>query len=364
MKKIILLVLIVFGIIFAVKILFKNKNIDTQINKTLVTSSPGVNQDSKTIPLTTTVMENLDTPWSIVFLPDNKMLVTERNGRVTLDGKEITRLNKVKEIGEGGLLGAAIFPPEFKQNNYIYFYYTYDGGDQGTFNRLVRMKLENNQLFDEKIIIDSIPGASNHNGGRIKFGPDEMLYITTGDAQNPSQAQDRNSFSGKILRLDKEEKISIYSYGHRNPQGLAWNDKSEFYSTEHGRSGILSGLDEFNKIDEGNNYGWPDIEGDEIRTNMIRPLFHSGSDTWAPGGLAYLNGSFYFTGLRGQALYKVTIIDGRTQLNEYFKYEFGRIRDVVIGPDNMIYISTSNLDGRGNPKQGDDKIIRINPEKL
>ena len=362
MKNTILLI-IVFGLIYAFSsYLTKNKNTQLQTNKN-ISPTKTTNKIPTEFPLTSTVYNNLDTPWSIVFLPNKKMLTTERNGTVRLDGKIITTLPEVSEIGEGGLLGAAIHP-EFEKNHYIYFYYTYSNNGEDTLNRVVRMTFENEKLSDEKVIVDEIPGASNHNGGRLKFGPDELLYITTGDAQNPSQAQDKNSLAGKILRMDKNEKVIVYSYGHRNPQGLAWDDKEQLFATEHGRSGQPSGLDEFNKINEGKNYGWPTIQGDETGEGMETPLLNSGDDTWAPAGLAFYKGSFYFGGLRGEALYKVTLVNEKPKLKEYFKGEFGRIRDVVLGPDNMLYISTSNQDGRGSPKSGDDKILRINPELL
>ena len=254
----------------------------------------------------------------------------------------------------------AVLHPDFESNHYIYFYYTYSSNNDDTLNRVVRMTFENDKLSDEKIIVDSIPGAANHNGGRLKFGPDKALYITTGDAQNPSMAQNSNTLSGKILRVATDGKPTVYSYGHRNPQGLVWDGQGQLYATEHGPST----LDEFNKIQQGKNYGWPEIQGDEATSGMETPLLNSGNNTWAPAGLAFYNGSFYFGGLRGQALYKVTIVNGRPELKEYFKNEFGRIRDVVLGPDNMLYITTSNQDGRGNPKTGDDKIIRVNPNRL
>lgn len=316
------------------------------------------------IPLSETVMTGLDTPWSIVFMPDRRILVTERHGTVRIGSEIIATIESVYEIGEGGLMGAAL-DPDFSKNQHIYFYYTYTGRGDNTLNRVVRMTFINNRLTDEKIIVDAIPGAANHNGGRIKFGPDGYLYVTTGDAQTPSRAQDKNSLSGKILKVSVSGKTEIYSFGHRNPQGLAWNDSGVLYATEHGRSGIQSGLDEFNRIEPGKNYGWPDIEGDEKRTGMESPIIHSGSfSTWAPAGLAYLDGAFYFGGLRGSALYRVIIDDDGAKVTEHLKGEFGRIRDVVVGPDNMIYISTSNLDGRGLPKKNDDRIVRINPNKL
>ena len=272
------------------------------------TSQQKSNQETETtptsedIPLTSVVLQNLDTPWSIVFLPSGQMLVTERKGTVRLNNEVIATFPQVKEIGEGGLMGMVLHP-EFESNHFIYFYYTYQGNDSQTLNRVVRMKFEDNKFSDEKIIVDGIAGASNHNGGRIKFGPDKNLYITTGDAQNPSRAQDTNSLSGKILRVINDGKASVYSYGHRNPQGLAWDETGQLYATEHGRSGIQSGLDEFNRITEGKNYGWPDIEGTATRSGMETPVLNSGpTTTWAQAGKALYNGTFYFGGLRGEAV--------------------------------------------------------------
>ncbi|MBI5127564.1 PQQ-dependent sugar dehydrogenase [Candidatus Roizmanbacteria bacterium] len=363
MRKIFLLV-IVFGFVYILSsTLLKNKT-SPPLPEKQSQSKVKPTKTNSDVGLTSVVYENLDTPWAIVFLPDNKLLVTERKGTVRINNKVITDLPQVAEVGEGGLLGAAIHP-DFEKNHFIYFYYTYSARGDNTLNRVIRMTLENDRLSNEKIIVDEIPGASNHNGGRLKFGPDKNLYITTGDAQNPSQAQDKTSLAGKILRMTPDEKVSTYSYGHRNPQGLAWDEKGQLYATEHGRSGLQSGLDEFNKIIEGKNYGWPTIEGEETGNGMETPLLNSGAnDTWAPAGLAFYNGTFYFGGLRGQALYRIKLVNGKPELKEYFKNEFGRIRDVVLGPDNMLYISTSNQDGRGNPKLGDDKIIRVNSEKL
>lgn len=334
------------------------------------------NGQTTNTPTATIVAEKLDTPWAIAFLPDNSFLVTERSGNIKLitnnEQTTVTTLSNVKEIGEGGLLGIALHP-DFASNNAIYLYYTYSNNGNNTLNRVSRMIYKNKQLTDEKIILDKIPGASNHNGGRIKFGPDKLLYIGTGDAQEPSLAQDKNSLAGKILRVTDEGKTPqgnpfnnpIFSYGHRNVQGLAWDKKGAFWATEHGRSGIQSGLDELNQMQAGINYGWPIIQGNETKAGLESPKKNSDTSTWAPAGAAFVENALFFGGLRGQTLYKATIQNNQvTAIEEYFNGEYGRIREVIIGPDDMLYISTSNNDGRGLPKNGDDKIIRVNPAKL
>ncbi len=334
---------------------------------------------SPVTPVTSIVAQNLDTPWSIVFLPNESFLVTERKGDVWLmdpngnpSKDPIATIKNAKEIGEGGLLGITIHP-NFENNNFVYLYYTYSQTQDNTLNRVVRMVFKEQKLEGETIIVDKIPGASNHNGGRIKFGPDGFLYIATGDAQNPSSAQDKNATSGKILRVTDQGKPAtgnpfgnlVYSFGHRNVQGLAWDTNGNLWATEHGRSGALSGLDELNLIKPGQNYGWPDIEGDEKRSGMETPRQNSGSTTWAPSGAAFIGNSFFFGGLRGQTLYEAIIENGKVlEVKEHLKGEFGRIRDVVLGPDGLLYVTTSNQDGRGVPKTGDDKIIKVNLQKL
>ena len=201
-----------------------------------------------------------------------------------------------------------------------------------------------------------------------------MLYITTGDAGKSSLAQDKNSLAGKILRVRDDGSIpdenpfgnEVYSYGHRNPQGLTWDDDGNLWSTEHGRSGALSGLDELNLIRPGENYGWPTIQGDEKRFDMNTPIINSGPDvTWAPASALYWDGSIFFGGLRGETLYEAQLQNGIiVGLKSHFKKEFGRIRTVALGPDGMFYITTSNRDGRGTVRDGDDKIIRLNPAQF
>ncbi len=341
-------------------------------NKPSVTTNPNpqpIQASPTPTPQTTeeftVIAKNLDTPWGIVFLPDKSILVTERFGRVSLIDSSgnltpIATLTQVKEIGEGGLLGITL-DPDFSSNYFVYLYYTYQANGDNTLNRVVKMIYKDQKLSDEQTIVDKIPGASNHNGGRLKFGPDKLLYITTGDASEPSLAQDKNSLAGKILRVNAEGKVEVYSYGHRNPQGIAWDSSGKLWETEHGRSGALSGLDEINLIQQGKNYGWSIIQGDETKPGMEKPVKNSGSTTWAPAGAAFVGNSFFFGGLRGQTLYEAIIQDNQvTDLKEHFKNQFGRVRDIVIGPDGMLYITTSNKDGRGSPASDDDKIIKIN----
>jgi len=323
---------------------------------------------------TEVIADNLDIPWDFAFLPDNTLLVTERAGRVVRVGNgERHTVADVRHTSEGGLLGIALHP-NFSTNYWVYLYQTTDVNGPLE-NRVLRYIYHDGDFSFDQIIIDGIPGAQNHDGGRIEFGPDGFLYITTGDAGNASSAQDTNSLAGAILRITDEGSIpsinpfdnAIYSYGHRNPQGLAWDAGNRLWSTEHGRSGLLSGYDEINLITKGSNYGWPDSEGDTVAEGTVAPILHSGATTtWAPASLAYRDAgmhygaSLFFGGLRGQALYEA-ILDGEevVEVIAHFEGEFGRIRTVRIGPDGYLYMTTSNRDGRGNASGNDDKIIRI-----
>lgn len=301
------------------------------------------------------VAEDLDTPWEIAWLENGDMLVTERPGRlVRISDNKVFTIAGVKETGEGGLLGLAVQEP---------FIYLYRTTPQNT-NQVVRFKLLGDELTDEQVLLDAIPAGQNHDGGRLKFGPDGKLYLTTGETGDPALAQNQKSLAGKVLRMNPDgSALEIYSYGHRNSEGLAWDAGGQLWSTEHGRSGALSGYDELNLIHQGGNYGWPSIQGDEMQTGMETPVLNSGaSTTWAPGGIAFLDGSLFFTGLRGATLYEYVITT--KELKTHLVQMYGRLRAVGVGPDNMLYVSTSNRDGRGVPKSGDDHILRINPQSL
>ena len=314
------------------------------------------------------ILKNLMVPWEIRFLPDGTMLVTERLGFLTIYKNDLVnriKVANVKPYGEGGLLGLALHP-NYTVNHWIYLYRTTEQNNKIT-NQVVRYTFENNALSDEKIIIDNIPANSIHNGGRIAFGPDNLLYVTTGDAGEENRAQDKESLSGKILRTTEEGGIPqdnpfnslIYSYGHRNPQGLAWDDKGQLFETEHGPIGF----DKLNLIKKGKNYGWPVVRADEIKEGYEPPILQSGAnDTWAPAGLVYWNKKLLFGGLRGEALFEVELNALAPTLTKHFYKTFGRVRAVVLGPDKAIYISTSNKDGRAVVvKPEDDVVVKLNP---
>ena len=310
----------------------------------------------------------LAVPWDITWLPDGSTLITERPGQllhISTDGTE-RRLDvpRVSDPGEGGLLGMALHP-DYEDNQSLYLYRTYREGE--LLNEVVRYRYDQDahELHDEETIIDNIPGARYHDGGRIAFGPDGYLYIATGDASDPDLAQDRDSLAGKILRVDEVGDIpadnpfgtAVYSYGHRNPQGIAWDSNDRLWSTEHG----ARALDELNRIEAGTNYGWPVIEGDETAPDMETPVAHSGTDeTWAPGSLTAVGDTLFFSGLRGQRLYQADIQDDDSvTLQTFFAEEYGRIRTVTTGPDEALYLLTSNTDGRGSAIDEDDRLIRV-----
>jgi len=312
-----------------------------------------------------TIVKNLDTVWAIDFLPSGEMIFTERPGRVNIydfKNEKNTMIAEIPiaEISESGLAGIAV-DPDFNENSFIYLYYTYEINRQ-VWNRVVRFVYVNSELIDEKVLLDKIPAAKFHDGGRIKFGPDGKLYITTGDATDPSSSQDIDSLSGKILRMNKDGTIPednpfgnfVYSYGHRNPQGIAWNLETDtLYETEHGPTK----RDEVNIIEIGKNYGWP-TTCDQI-SNFENPIRCYTKFTLAPAGIVYYRNNLYISGLRGTQVRKITLDnDGLTILNEEELFtDLGRIRDVV-EHDGYLYIATSNRDGRGILRLGDDKIIR------
>ncbi|WP_286886131.1 PQQ-dependent sugar dehydrogenase [Aneurinibacillus sp. UBA3580] len=327
------------------------------------------------------IAEGLNVPWALAMAPDGRMFFTERPGtlRIIENGKVLPQPAlsfppPFVEKGEGGLLGLAI-DPDFLTNRYLYVYHSYEQDGQIK-NRVLRLTESKNRARVDKVLLDGIPGNYNHNGGRLKIGPDGMLYITTGDALERERSQEKDDLAGKILRIRLDGTIPednpdpnspVYSLGHRNPQGLAWHPETgKLYSVEHGQSAH----DELNLIEPGANYGWPVIEGDKTEEGKKRPLLHSGEQTWAPSGIVFIQqgrwkGQLLAANLRGEQIWKAEL-DGENpikvvSLNSLFPGEFGRIRDIAESPDGSLYFMTNNRDGRGKERSGDDKIIRLKP---
>ena len=326
----------------------------------------------------TVMASNLEIPWSMDFLPDGDIIFTERPGRIRLiDGgrlvAEPVAAIDVATTGESGLLGIAV-DPDFASNSYIYVYYTYfktQDNQTMMLNRVSRLSFDGKKASGESILVDNIPGGLGdqgfHNGGRIRFGPDGKLYITTGDGGVTANAQSMGSLGGKILRINKDGSVpsdnpfpgsAIYSLGHRNPQGLAWHLASgKLYATEHGPVGN----DELNLILPGKNYLWPDHQC----TEEIDPAVLCFTDTIAPSGASFYGDTLYISGLRGTQVREITFdAAGEKVLSQkMFLLGYGRIRDVVIR-DGLMYVLTSNRDGRsvwsGNlPSSDDDRIIAV-----
>ncbi|WP_204190579.1 PQQ-dependent sugar dehydrogenase [Mammaliicoccus sciuri] len=326
------------------------------------------NQERKETKGIETVAQGLDIPWSIAR-SDDVFYLSERPGKIIkIDGNKKTEqqvdLDKeVSTAAEAGLLGF-VLAPDFKDSKEAYAYYTYEDNNQ--FNRIIKLKLENDTWKEDEVLIDKIPSGQYHHGGRLKIGPDDKLYATTGDASDEQNAQDKDTLGGKILRINldgskpKDNPISnsyVYSYGHRNPQGIVWTPDGKMYASEHGNQAN----DEINEIKEGQNYGWPVIEGNEENDNMETPIFTSGSDdTWAPSGIAFKDGIIYSAALRGEGIMKFDV-----EKDEMKKVatKYGRIRDVYIVNDDLYFVS-NNTDGRGNPSQNDDKMYKVSLSQL
>lgn len=331
------------------------------------------------------VATGLEVPWEIRFLPDGDLLVTERPGRIVRVDPAGEHLRSdpvpgVEEAGEGGLMGLAL-APSFEDDRRIYVCYT-TRTESGLMNRVDRFRYRDDGLDGPTPVLRGMAGNRFHDGCRLGFGPDGFLYVTVGDAGNPESAQSRTSLNGKVLRITAEGESPpdnpfdnpVYSYGHRNPQGLAWDDAGRLWITEHGPSVTSTGRDEINLVVAGNNYGWPEIRGDETAPGMVGPVAHSGPGPWAPAGAAWHDGSLFFGGLRGVSLYEARIPADAIQptapgplevvVRAHVPNEYGRIRAVRVGPDGLLYFSTSNRDGRGRVREGDDRILVVDPAAL
>lgn len=367
MKKILIFATIILVIVLAGIVLFKDQLTSLVFHPTNSVIPAGSQTNWSDVQ---TLADNLDTPWSVALLPQNELLVTERAGtlkRIGTNGQTYP-IEGVQETGEGGLLGVALHP-NFANNNQLYLYFTTTSGGKLS-NKVDLYQLTGNTLVRQRAIIADIPAASNHNGGGIAFGPDDKLYVTTGDAAQRDLAQDTNSLAGKILRMNDDGTVPsdnpfgnlVWSYGHRNPQGITWDKLGSMWSVEHGPSNEWKGRgkDELNFIEKGANYGWPVIAGDEAADGMRRPVAHSGdNETWAPGGIASIGDSLFFAGLRGETLYEAKINSpSDVTLSSHYAGKYGRLRAVTAQDDNL-YFTTSNRDGRGTPQQSDDKILRV-----
>lgn len=333
-----------------------------------------------------TVIGDLDTVWDMIWAPDGSMWFSERGGRISrLDITERTRtvvgeVPNVLESGEAGLMGIALHPG-FPEVPMVYAAHSYDTGG-GIGNRLVRMRLENGLLSPPETLLDGLAGRRNHDGSRIAFGPDGFLYMTMGDAGNRPFSQDTGSLNGKILRLTEDGAPApgnpfgdhIWSLGHRNPQGLVFHPNGLLYSAEHGSGDE----DELNLIEPGRNYGWPTLEGfcdtrqEEAycaANDVVEPLYSwsptvgiAGAEVYVGDAIEGWGGDMLAVSLRGESLYHVSLSgDGRraASAETILAGEYGRLRDVLVGPAGEIYLATSNRDGRGRAAPNDDRILRL-----
>jgi glucose/arabinose dehydrogenase len=328
-----------------------------------------VEEVNTTVPETEIIANKLFVPWSIQKAQETFYL-SERPGNIveisdgTVTRHKVSFSKTLSTAAEAGFLGFVLHP-DFLQNQRAFAYYTYENSS-GQYNRIVELVKEKDAWKEIKVLLDQIPSGQYHHGGRLEIGPDGKLYATAGDAAtDPQIAQDPKSLGGKILRMNMDGTIPadnpfkdslVYSYGHRNPQGLVWDSQGDLFASEHGQSAH----DEINKIKPGANYGWPVISGDEAKTGMETPLFHSGDETWAPSGMAIHNDKIYVATLRGNAVreFDLTQKTSRSVISGY-----GRIRDVFIEGDDLNFVS-NNTDGRGNRDKDDDKLYRFSLEDI
>ena len=328
-------------------------------------SAPGGSAEDDDVGVQVLV-KNLQVPWGLAFLPDGDALVTERDTRrllrVTPGGRStpVETITEAYAAGEGGLLGIAV-SPKYATDKTVFIYYSTSSD-----NRIASLVLGQRP----KPIVTGIPIAANHNGGRIAFGPDGYLYAGTGDAATPSRAQDVKSLGGKILRMTAAGKPApgnpypnslVWSIGHRNVQGLAWDAKKRLWATEFGQKKF----DEVNLVTKGGNYGWPTVEGTGTDKRFVNPLVTWTTDEASPSGDVVVGNTLIVAALKGERLWVLTL-DPETpkvsgQPRALLQSRYGRLRTVVAAPDGSVWVTTSNRDGRGNPAVDDDRILRIIP---
>jgi glucose/arabinose dehydrogenase len=319
-----------------------------------------------------TVTEGLKTPWGLAPLPDGDLLVSSRdNGTITRivekTGRktELGTVSGVSPAGEGGLLGIAL-SPDYASDHMIYAYFT-----SASDNRIVRLLYDERKPAGEQLgapdtIFKGIPKGVIHNGGRIAFGPDGLLYAGTGESGQRGLAQDKKSLGGKILRLTPEgdpapgnpfPNSPVYTYGHRNVQGLAWDSKQRLFASEFGQDT----WDELNAIKPGDNYGWPDAEGRSGNPEFHNPIAQWHTDDASPSGIAYVGGSVWMAGLKGRRLWRIPLkgTEAAAAPQAFLIGQYGRLRTVVSAGGDKLWLTTSNTDGRGIPKKGDDRILEL-----
>jgi glucose/arabinose dehydrogenase len=344
----------------------------TATPSTTQTSSPTPSVTQQPTPVSATprvigtVARNLEVPWGIAFLPDGTALVTERDsGRVFQvgDGKvdQVGRVEEAQANGEAGLLGVAV-SPSYAEDQRVFFYATAESD-----NRVLRTTFRNGRLGAMEPILTGIPKAGNHDGGRMIFGPDGMLYVSTGEAGQPDLAQDRDSLGGKILRItpdgrpapgNPDSRSPIWTLGHRNVQGLAFDDHGNLWASEFGQDTY----DELNLIVKGRNYGWPVVEGKGDEPGLQNPQVTWATDDASPSGLAFAGGRLWLGALRGERLWRVDVEGRRASAEKgFFVGRYGRMRTVVRAPDGNLWVTTSNRDGRGDPAAQDDRILLVRP---
>ena len=311
------------------------------------------------------VAGGLAVPWGLAFLPDGSALVSERDSarikKVSAAGdvSAVGRVRGVRPGGEGGLLGIAL-SPSYDSDRLLFAYFT--AGDE---NRIVRMRYDGQGLAVQRTIFDGIPSGGIHNGGRIAFGPDGFLYVGTGESGEQGLSQDRGSLGGKILRITAEGKpapdnpfgdSAVYSLGHRNVQGLAWDASGQLWAAEFGQNT----WDELNRIEAGGNYGWPEVEGRSDEDRFVNPVRQWRTDEASPSGIAIAGNAVYMAGLRGARLWQIPIPAGKAgKPKALLTGDYGRLRTVGVAPDGSVWVTTSNRDGRGEPRGNDDRIVRL-----
>ena len=305
-----------------------------------------------------TIAEGLDVPWGITFLPDGTALVSERDTTKVLaidakrDVREVGTIAAAAPRGEAGLLGLAA-SPDFEDDKTVYAYVTTERD-----NRVIRFTYDGDRIGKPSNVLTGIPNAWNHDGGRLLFDDDGTLFVSTGEAGQPELSQDDDSLGGKILRISPDGDATTWSKGHRNVQGLAFDDDGRLWATEFG----ANRWDELNLIRKGANYGWPEVEGKGDADGMTNPLVQWSTDEASPSGLAFLDGHLWAASLRGERLWRVPIEgDGVGEPQEFFVGDYGRMRTVVVAPDGNLWVTTSNHDGRGDPADEDDRILVVEP---